>query len=411
MTERSEPTEKKSVEELLQEKRKEYISSIIQGLRFVYEFNDNIEIETRYVDEQNEQSEAIVHVDIGGVHGIDIIVPLHGDITIRYTSGQNIGTETTLENAVGVQYAVQMRMNIADKYNKQIYVREPLAPDTLVLAKERNKRSFEYVEQLSKTLGPVYSIENEYVDPRDRTSDSIIYADMGESHVGVKIVVPLDGDPISFFTAGMHTGEQITIDPDGRVLLPEDEPRVLMELSQKEKEGFLKLAEDKGLDLSLKEPQLYFNSAQKDKQARMQNVFDFEDGDDVTLVFQRLIQFQEQHPELKDKKLLYRYVAAENPYRINKIAQDACINGGKAFQDTSVGVCIAAGNPASKLIDDYLRLYGKQDLLLFIYDSSKLQRLSSDEKAKDNKMAAYGWKPRNGLALKDALVGMISLIG
>jgi hypothetical protein len=104
----------------------------------------------------------------------------------------------------------------------------------------------------------------------------------------------------------------------------------------------------------------------------------------------------------------FRYVLAPDKKTLHTVLTTAGYNGGKRPGDELVGVCL----DNSGKVDDYLRMYGDEELILFVYDSKKLQNLTPEERATNSKFAAgYGYKPAPGLELRDALLGAFVFAG
>ncbi len=104
----------------------------------------------------------------------------------------------------------------------------------------------------------------------------------------------------------------------------------------------------------------------------------------------------------------FRYVEAPDKETLRTILTAAEHHGGKRPGDELVGICL----DSSGKIDDYLRMYEEKELILFVYDSKKLQNLTPEERATNSKFAAgYGYKPAPGLELRDALLGAFVFAG
>ncbi len=109
--------------------------------------------------------------------------------------------------------------------------------------------------------------------------------------------------------------------------------------------------------------------------------------------------------------LTFRYVSENGSgSSVDQIIEDSEINGGKSKKDDTPGINVDDG---SKIVD-YLTIQieqNKDNVVVFIYNKSKLQGLSKEESEQTNFVGGYGVKPKDGLTLRDALLGTMVLEG
>lgn len=137
---------------------------------------------------------------------------------------------------------------------------------------------------------------------------------------------------------------------------------------------------------------------------------------EIYTIFSQFRKIQRDHGiELPDA-ISYRSINLKNMQDADQVIKRSAVDGGKSPTDTSVGVCVSeigmvTTDKALKMAKVGL-VQNNEPCVLFIYDSSKLQHLSDSEIAADKSLkfiTGYGVKPKDGLSLSDALIGIIRL--
>jgi hypothetical protein len=110
----------------------------------------------------------------------------------------------------------------------------------------------------------------------------------------------------------------------------------------------------------------------------------------------------------KEKRFAYRYVSTlSSGMNINELVQSGYKNGGKNPQEKSEGSSVEKDHLGKVL--KYLESFEESDKLLYVYDQSKLEDLTKEERDADINLKYYGMKPKEGLTFADALVFQIAL--
>lgn len=178
----------------------------------------------------------------------------------------------------------------------------------------------------------------------------------------------------------------------------EDEPeKPNLEFSGQERVALEKLIELKGLKNIFASPCVCANDIE---QTRMYpDLYISRYGNlNPELLLQTLEKVAEGFPTNTD--LTFRYVAHDRSRFItDQILADAQIYGGKNPEASIDAICVDDG----RKIEDYLRMYKAQNVVIFVYDSSKLRRIDSSS------LDLYGMKPIEGLELKDTMLGTLVL--
>ncbi|MBI4972992.1 hypothetical protein HZC27_00045 [Candidatus Roizmanbacteria bacterium] len=111
--------------------------------------------------------------------------------------------------------------------------------------------------------------------------------------------------------------------------------------------------------------------------------------------------------ELKKIPLTFRYVATTID-KVEDVANEAFLHGGKRQGNPSNGINVADNGKVEEYTEERIR--AGNSVVLFVYDKSKLVPMSDEERINEPMMeSGWGMKPKDGLELKDTLLGMITI--
>lgn len=117
-------------------------------------------------------------------------------------------------------------------------------------------------------------------------------------------------------------------------------------------------------------------------------------------ILDKIDEFEKSTKIIEQTPVVFRTVAESEDFSVDAILEGAEEHGGKSPAYASdAGICVDNGYK----VFEYLRGGGN---VLFIYDASKLERLTADEREFSLKWAGqYGRKAIKGLTLRDAMLG------
>lgn len=115
---------------------------------------------------------------------------------------------------------------------------------------------------------------------------------------------------------------------------------------------------------------------------------------------------------IQELDLTFRFVGTDSDTSLDQIIEQARIHGGKKPDWPENTTSVHRGYKVTDLIRVYIE-FDHESGVLFIYDRSKLRKLTEEEEAKDsnNFAGGFGVAPINGLELKDALLGIVAMDG